>query len=1117
MICLDIQKQENLELKKEYVSDVLNSIQTFDTDPEAKAFIESFKNTNESGLSLEEKLIIIEEAAASAPSNDLKQKLLDFKQEVKATVRYYDQRIVKGRNLVPKKVPAGEKDTFFNMNFGSTNRLIPILGNEQNAFIVKQLHAKFFYITKLRKTGGKSVKITSQQDLARSMHDYRMSLLWELYNWIGGFATVNVDMYAADVDDNAFNEAYKVIMRQAWQKINHKLSEQGSSVLKPHLDSRSIGDVINPITAFYLLQNFDQAVEFFSRNTVNVLPAYKGTTNNFQDKYIKRTQDNPPGSFEDVYDDIDGDKVTSKQLVWFLQTITSDNGKPLTSETLNRIVAEIHYLLENGSDRIKNTLMFIVYGDNPKNAARSESSEIARINELITYLDNFETVHNRKVSIGECKALASALKEYMEAHWNATTDSIKDSADLSDENLGQQFLQCLQKSVMTYGMVNEDRITEQKSMLTHNKTKAGIWGALQGALKDSLKQGLLYMYKDGFQVYPGTTWDTFDDILSPRAQLVFQQITGISLQVESLQQKLMENPHNLEILGKFLRYYRQQVMLEFGHPMSNAEIDAKVGGFIERIKQSQEFIEFSDMLVEDDSSATIKILDGNNNAVPIIGTHTTISHYKRDLEEFKSLFGAISAQPSNNTLLRFPELTRRSGFIDDNDQNQGHQQSHGFISHIVFATDAAVGTTDKTGKLRIVKTQDLSVAELAAIGIGSDYLSSIVRTGTMLTQIEAYSDKVRIAKGAWNLASANSKTGKRFLESGIKALETYNYEQHVSYYSAVEQKICQDWGAIFNTNFENIQEVWQYFEVNAVTEDDLRRVLLEYQRYHPDSNINILREVHYSIYGDGRVGINPILYQQIINASNHDLYQAHLDSGYSKFLQNVKNFDPAQISKILTEDSVEKLTDDEKLRVISLFFEISEDGNQAYNSITKKWYKLSSTEDVNKLIKAAADAINEVSPDENYTSKWLDNVTGRPKNQILDFFLHKYFLMNALFREADLQVMLKHAWCHDKVHSGNTNKRLSDFNDLFTAAKAALSTDVSDELPQEVKKLSKKDEYKKQEAIRQFQLEKYNKAIESLRAEFQVRLSKSKKRFNAGPASFAPFEIGNKYVEFVNG
>jgi hypothetical protein len=40
---------------------------------------------------------------------------------------------------------------------------------------------------------------------------------------------------------------------------------------------------------------------------------------------------------------------------------------------------------------------------------------------------------------------------------------------------------------MTYGMVNEDRVTEQKSMLTHNKTKAGIWGALQGALKDSLK------------------------------------------------------------------------------------------------------------------------------------------------------------------------------------------------------------------------------------------------------------------------------------------------------------------------------------------------------------------------------------------------------------------------------------------------------------------------------------------------------------------------------------------------------------------------------------------------------------------------------------------------------
>ena len=37
----------------------------------------------------------------------------------------------------------------------------------------------------------------------------------------------------------------------------------------------------------------------------------------------------------------------------------------------------------------------------------------------------------------EVEELLYLLKEYMEAHWNATTDSIKDSADLSDENLGQ--------------------------------------------------------------------------------------------------------------------------------------------------------------------------------------------------------------------------------------------------------------------------------------------------------------------------------------------------------------------------------------------------------------------------------------------------------------------------------------------------------------------------------------------------------------------------------------------------------------------------------------------------------------------------------------------------------
>lgn len=1115
------------------VSELLNKVQEAQSNSDAQQWISDFISQTKSvfpiKLSIDEKMVIIEEAAAAASSETIKQQILNLKNDLKGSFRYYDAKVIKGRQLVPNSVPKGEQDTFFNLNFGSTNRLIPILGNDQNNFIFKKVKAEIFNASRMRKWEGKTVLVGSNPSvLTQSLLDYRFSLLLDLFRWVGGPSVVSVDLTRARTNDEAFSIAYDAIMKQAWLKIKRLLETQGSNILKPLLDSNKIKNELNPIKAFYVLQNFDDAIEFFSGGTITVLPAYKGTTNNITERFIRRSQDNPPGSFEDVYEDINGDKVTSKLLVQFLQNITAENGKPLSSETLNRIVAEAHYMLENGSDSVKAQLMFIIYGDDrltqqTAHSVRKESKEKERIQALIDYLSNFQAIHNRKVSISECKELANALQEYMDAYYRTPHDSIKDSAEFgSYDNIGQQFLQCFQKSVMTYGMVDKNGLTEQKSMLTHNKTKAGIWGQMQSALKDSLKSGLLYMFKDGFQVYPGTTWDTFDDVMSKRAQLQFQQITGLSLQVPSFQEKLMES-HNLAILGKFLRYYREQVIQTFGNITSDTAIDAAVPEFIERIKQSKEFIDFSDMLVEDDSSATIKILDSSNNTVPIIGTHTTMSHYKRDLEEFKAMFGKIQTDsagmgiPSdnNNVLVRFPELTRRSGFVDVNETgNKGQKQSHGYISHIVFATDAAIPVVGKDGKLRIVKTQDLSVSELASIGIGADYFSSIVRTGTMLTQIEAYSDKVRIAKGAWNLAEDEGKQG--FLSSSIQDLIKLNFEQHVSYYKTVEKQICRDWTKILHPGgeFTSIEEVWAYFEKNEYDEKKLRIKLLEFQKKYPKADINILKEIHYSVYEGGRIGINPILYQKIRESRNPNLYQQYLDAGYAKFLSNIGKFDPAQISTVL--NNPELLSDDEKDRVIKLFFEVKySDGGKKEAFVvnpnnTKTAYDLRDAAKVDQLLDLARQAIEDIIPVEGQPSKWLDPATGLPKNPIIEHFLHKYFLMTALFREADLQVMLKHAWCHDKVGKNNVGKTMSNIQLILDEAEKTSEADVEAVLDDKIKKLSKTNP-KRIEAVKRARLVKYNETITDLQKEFQVRLNKSKKRFNAGPASFTPFEIGCQY------
>jgi hypothetical protein len=64
-------------------------------------------------------------------------------------------------------------------------------------------------------------------------------------------------------------------------------------------------------------------------------------------------------------------------------------------------------------------------------------------------------------------------------------------------------------------------------------------------------------------------------------------------------------------------------------------------------------------------------------------------------------------------------------------------------------------------------------------------MRSVVEGGIMLTQIEAFSDKIRIAKGAFNIGATD------LMSQSPEELVKLVYLQHQGYYQAISRQVCQ--------------------------------------------------------------------------------------------------------------------------------------------------------------------------------------------------------------------------------------------------------------------------------------------------------------------------------------
>lgn len=1042
----------NLEVKQSLATALLSKDSTVLSD-----FVDPTKKQGNKYLSIQDKIAVIELAIKQAKDSETVELLRQLKQAVKEKGVFYRENPIGSKSHIAGIESTNISPQIFRVNTSKHTQFIPILSSELNNLVFNQARAEMFKHTFYSEEDGGNL-IVSDWDLNKSLQAYKVHLLNILRRFIietpGGHGRQVPFVSAIAQSDVDFNEAYKQILKDAWEIIKGKLNAAGSTVLNPHPSEGELHGTINPIVAFYILQNFDDCVRVFGEGTITVRQEYYRKNNiNVSDKYFREKQANLPGSFEDMYADTDGDELTSKVLKLFIQSIHLPNGKNLTTEFINKLLIATHAASERDS-KLQELFVKLVSGHQvTENNVSDDLNKLQILNQILDH----PAVQSR-TSPAECKALKNAINSFNDAYIASRDElsSIKERHELPQHyNLVQQLVQCFAKSVMTYSSEDEHGNSVQKTALDYSRSKTAVWKPMQEAIALSLQKGEFYLYDASITLGSGQSIEMISDLYSPAIQQLLRKITGLAFNTASVL-TMFSDPDSMQLLGNFIKDLRNTVREQVGTYRRLSEEEARkiAKKVVDILKRKQSYMNVSSKLIQGDSSTTIKLLDGHNNSTPIVGTHNTISSHFQNMAETKAWLGD---EARHNIQFDDHLGVLKPSDIDDKIDNQGSRQDFDYKTHITFATDGVIGP--KNNK-KVVKYKDMTVAQLASVGIFTDYMRSGVLSGVIHTQIEAFSDKVRIAKGAFNAdplltLEIESDPTKSDDPNG---LYTRAYNQHKAYYKKIEQEICLISSQLatiqagYEVSFSTIDQVGQWLEKikdikhadGSVTkaEEIYRQLLREFQK-RTGTPINVLRDVHFSIYGD-RLGINPSLYKEIQKA-NTKVY----------FIQELKREKDEFISDLINEDIDSK----EFFDITTIF----QDKDSTRRDRLRKMFG-----------KEAFDKMSKIGQSGGFDATFKNEGKITPD---WSYFFEKYFLIQSICRESDLQISLKHYWLHDKVE----NKLLSK---MQTHAEL-------------------------QAATNEYFTGQQTERAKALITENQNRLNKSKKRFNAGPASYTPWDLGS--------
>lgn len=623
------------------------------------------------------------------------------------------------------------------------------------------------------------------------------------------------------------------------------------------------------------------------------------------------------------------------------------------------------------------------------------------------------SIRNRS-TMQSCDAIAKALTAYNDT-FNIALQGIKTASRLvelqtSRDVVAQAIHYITSTSALTYVETKDDE-TVQKTTNKIATSKQAYLNLITGKARENFRNHAHNLYQVGFKTNDG---ETFNQLFSTSVLNYLHDILGFSL--ENLQsffaQESTDGATNALKLATFVSKLQKLYQKHFSHKFIT-DLDSTVEAFKTELATSGEYIDFVNVLIDAVDRQNPKIIDQNGNTIPGQGIFSHLNDFDAAKDAFKQQFGDAA---SNNILVKKETLTR---------PNTNEFKSN-YNGHTCYRSDVLLGGGTAISPVL------LTANETMTLWLNKDFLESVINQGILYLQPEGFSDKPRLAVDAYN--QITQLLGNEQITTTTEDIVNLIFNQNQSYYQAIEEKICAKWEQVFNAitgkkhNFNNnIGAVIEAINTAGLTFDDVHDALLKIQQTNP--NFNFIKDSDFIIDKSGRVGINRALCFKIATAKNRNLFDQYYTAQLSSFHLNLAK---THIPTPKIEFKGEALMEDGQVN-----------WNRIYN--------------ITGSIQSQADWIK--FQDEGWHS------------DIAQPIIDRYFAIQTLLKEAELQIGIKHPWCHDVNASAMTKEEYT----TLLSEKVNIT----------------------------------NKSCQDALAEYNTRLIKGKKRNSFEVVTFTPMHSGS--------
>ena len=574
---------------------------------------------------------------------------------------------------------------------------------------------------------------------------------------------------------------------------------------------------------------------------------------------------------------------------------------------------------------------------------------------------------------------------------------------VSQRNVVAQVIHYITSTSAQIYVETTDTETVQKTTSKVATSKQAYLSLITSRVRENYLNHAHNLYQVGYVMNSG---ESFNQLFSTKVLNNLYQILGISL--ENIQETFMDEK-NMVKLGSFISTLQTLYNRYFFHKYIHAEqLDTVIENFKNQLINQGEYIEFINVLIEAVDRNNFKIIDQNGNTIPGSGIFSHANNFQAAKDAFIEGFG-VNAETSNskeskNILVKNPNLTKPNP-QDLSDNFAGHSC---YRSDVMLANGVAVSPVL------------LSANETITLWLTKDFLESGINKGIIYLQAEGYSDKPRLAINAYRI--------NEILKQNTTTQELVDlfYDQTNDYYTKVEAKMVSKWSKIIpllanpknvSTQIASITDVINFLEQNQTKFEAVHAAGIEIQKSNP--KFEFVKDSDFVIDQNDTVGINRAFVLKLAIAKNRTLFNHYYNEQLDHFLEEIKTA---------------KLPIGEKLT----------------KGADVTWEQI--------------EAITGVKFDEKSWENFIKDGWSAD-NQITKTVLTRYFAIQALLKDAELQIGIKHPWCHTTKVANNIT--LSD-------AQAILNGETDSPA--------------------------YQKAIE----EQQDRLIKGKKRNAAGVVTFTP-------------